>query len=476
MSNYQGFIKPYASRFVFLSRSVDSILVVLALGLIGWYYNLNIPSEVWVAGLMAGLLFQLLAEFTDIYRSWRAESLWAESRQVVLCWGLCFSIMFAFGQLSPLEETLFVWPRAAQWFISVAALMLGWRMAVRILLRELRSRGLNTRRVAIVGSGRLALEVAQRMHAADWAGYRVHGLFDYNPKLDADEYRQLCSRTEIECATIGSIDELVEKATHGELDSVYIALPMRQEKRIQEIVARLSNSAATVNVVPDLFVFELLHARTFNLNGLPVFSLVGEPMRGMNGWGKRLEDIVLASLILIMIAPLLLAIALMVKLTSRGPALFKQQRYGLDGKPIKVWKFRTMTVMENGSDFKQATKGDNRITPVGAFLRKTSLDELPQFFNVLQGSMSIVGPRPHAVAHNEEFRVQVKNYMRRHKIKPGITGWAQINGWRGETDTLEKMEKRVEYDLHYIQNWSVWWDLKIIAKTVFKGFVGKNVY
>lgn len=476
MSNYQGFIKPYASRFGFLSRSLDSLLIVLALGLIGWFYALTIPSEVWIAGLLAGLLFQILAEFTDIYRSWRAESLWAESRQVVLCWVLCFGIMFIFGQWSSLENTLFAWPRAAQWFISVAALMLGWRMAVRMLLRQLRTQGFNTRTVAIVGSGRLAVEVAQRMYAADWAGYQIRGLFDYNPKLSDDEYRQLCNRTEIEYPTIGSIDELVEKATSGQFDSIYIALPMREEKRIQEILTRLSNSAVTVNVVPDLFVFELLHARTFNLNGLPVFSLVGEPMRGMNGWGKRLEDIVLASLILTLIAPLLLVIALLVKVTSPGPALFKQQRYGLDGKPIKVWKFRTMTVMENGSDFKQATKGDNRITRVGAFLRKTSLDELPQFFNVLQGSMSIVGPRPHAVAHNEEFRVQVKNYMRRHKIKPGITGWAQINGWRGETDTLEKMEKRVEYDLHYIQNWSVWWDLKIIAKTIFKGFVGKNVY
>lgn len=476
MSNYQGFIKPYSSRFGFLSRSVDSLLIVLALKLIGWFYQVTLPSEVWVAGLLAGLLFQILAEFTDIYRSWRAESLWAETRQVVLCWGLCFVTMFCFGQLSSLEQTLFSWPRAAQWFASVAGLMLVWRMSVRMLLRELRARGYNTRKVAIVGSSKLATEVASRMKAADWAGYKIHGFFDYSPQQANDQFRQLCARTDVERQTVGSIDELVEIACGGQVDSIYIALPLREEQRIQEILSRLSNSTATVNVVPDLFVFELLHARTFNLNGLPVFSLVGEPMRGMSGWGKRVEDIILAALILTLIAPLLLVVAAMIKLTSRGPALFKQQRYGLDGKPIKVWKFRTMTVMENGSDFKQATKGDNRITPVGAFLRKTSLDELPQFFNVLQGSMSIVGPRPHAVAHNEEFRGQVKNYMRRHKIKPGITGWAQINGWRGETDTLEKMEKRVEYDLHYIQNWSVWWDLKIIAKTVFKGFIGKNVY
>jgi putative colanic acid biosynthesis UDP-glucose lipid carrier transferase len=246
--------------------------------------------------------------------------------------------------------------------------------------------------------------------------------------------------------------------------------------RINGLLDRLSNSTATVYVVPDLFVFELMNAHQVNLNGLPAISLIGEPLNGWASWVKRLEDIVLSSLILMLIAVPMIAIALAVKLTSKGPAIFKQIRYGEDGKPIEVWKFRSMTVMENGDDFVQATKGDMRITRVGEFIRKTSLDELPQFINVLQGRMSIVGPRPHAVAHNEEFRGVIKGYMRRHKIKPGITGWAQINGWRGETDTLEKMEKRVECDIQYLKHWSLWLDLKIIFLTVFKGFVNKNAY
>jgi putative colanic acid biosynthesis UDP-glucose lipid carrier transferase len=191
---------------------------------------------------------------------------------------------------------------------------------------------------------------------------------------------------------------------------------------------------------------------------------------------KRMEDIILSLFILLLISPLLIIISLAVKITSPGPVIFRQTRYGMDGKPIKVWKFRSMVVMENDTEVKQATKDDVRVTAVGKFLRRTSLDELPQFFNVLFGEMSIVGPRPHAVSHNEQYRSLIEGYMLRHKVKPGITGWAQINGWRGETDTLDKMEKRIEFDLEYIRSWSVWLDLKIIIMTIFKGFVNKSAY
>jgi putative colanic acid biosynthesis UDP-glucose lipid carrier transferase len=188
------------------------------------------------------------------------------------------------------------------------------------------------------------------------------------------------------------------------------------------------------------------------------------------------EDLALATIILVLTSPLLCWIAIKVKWSSPGPVIFKQKRYGINGKEIKVYKFRSMTTQDDGSIIKQATKGDSRVTPFGAFIRRTSLDELPQFINVLQGKMSIVGPRPHAIAHNEQYRKLVPKYMQRHLVKPGITGWAQINGWRGETDTLEKMEKRVEFDLHYINNWSLWFDLRIIFLTIFKGFVDKNAY
>ena len=223
-------------------------------------------------------------------------------------------------------------------------------------------------------------------------------------------------------------------------------------------------------------MFELLHARSESINGLASISIFDSPMDGASRVVKRVEDIVLSSLILLMIALPLVLIAIAIKLTSPGPVLFRQRRYGLDGRPIMVWKFRSMSVQENGDNVRQATRNDARITPLGAFLRRTSLDELPQFFNVLRGDMSIVGPRPHAVAHNEQYRKQVSGYMLRHKVKPGITGWAQINGWRGETDTLDKMQKRVEFDLEYIEHWSIWLDIKIILLTLFKGFLNKNAF
>lgn len=478
MSNDNGLIKPYASQFAFVSRCLDSTLIVFSVGLIAWLGDIPLNSDIWIAGFLSGLLHQILADFTEIYRSWRSETLWAEARQVIMCWMIGFSVIFTIGQFSPVQDTLFTWPMFVQWFFVALALLLLWRLLVRIGLRYLRSHGYNTRAAAIVGTGPLAQKVASRLDSATWAGYRLDGFYDDRQKAEPlnSECRRAAGYDEDACVSVGGFDLLVEKAVSGQLDSVYIAMPMRAESRIRELLDRLANSTATVYVVPDLFVFELLYARSINLNGLPAFGLIGEPMRGLNGWLKRGEDVVVSSIILLMIMPLMLFIAALVKLTSHGPAIFKQQRYGMDGKPIEVWKFRTMKVMENGKSFRQATKDDDRITRVGSFLRKTSLDELPQFFNVLQGSMSIVGPRPHAIAHNEEFRCQIKSYMRRHKIKPGITGWAQINGWRGETDTLEKMEKRIEHDLHYIHHWSVWWDVKIIFQTIFKGFVGKNAY
>jgi len=219
-----------------------------------------------------------------------------------------------------------------------------------------------------------------------------------------------------------------------------------------------------------------MNMRWSSIGHIGAISLLESPLIGTSEWLKRFGDLLFASGILAIIMIPMLVIALSIKLTSKGPILFKQKRFGLDGKEIKVWKFRSMSVCEDGDQVIQATKNDSRITPVGSFLRKTSLDELPQFFNVLQGSMSVVGPRPHAVSHNEEYRVLIGGYMLRHMVKPGITGWAQINGWRGETDSLDKMEGRVEHDLWYIKHWSVWLDIKIIFLTVFRGFVDKNAY
>jgi putative colanic acid biosynthesis UDP-glucose lipid carrier transferase len=267
----------------------------------------------------------------------------------------------------------------------------------------------------------------------------------------------------------------VSKARSGGFDLLYIALPLRDEAVIRFLLDALADSSVVVKYAPDLLGFELLHSSWSDINGIPVVHLQDSPIRGMSALLKCLEDVVLSLVILLLISPVLILTALAIKLTSSGPVLFKQTRYGLNGKPIKVWKFRSMTVCEDGA-ISQATKNDVRVTRVGAFIRRTSIDEMPQFFNVLGGSMSIVGPRPHAVVHNEEFRKIAPSYMRRHLVKPGITGWAQVNGWRGETDSEEKILKRTEFDLYYIQHWSIWFDIKIVFLTILKGFFNQNAY
>jgi putative colanic acid biosynthesis UDP-glucose lipid carrier transferase len=267
-------------------------------------------------------------------------------------------------------------------------------------------------------------------------------------------------------ALLGKIDQLAHIAQQNRIQIIYLSLPMASQPRILHILDELKDTTASIYFVPDMFVTDLIQGHPSVVCGMPVISVCETPFRGFDGAVKRLSDVVFSALILLLITPVLIAIAIAVKLGSPGPIIFKQRRYGLDGEEILVYKFRSMTVTEDGSAIQQATKNDSRITPLGAFLRKTSLDELPQFINVLQGRMSIVGPRPHAVAHNELYRKLIKGYMVRHKVKPGITGWAQVNGYRGETETLDKMQGRIDYDLDYLRNWSLRLDIHIILKTV----------
>jgi putative colanic acid biosynthesis UDP-glucose lipid carrier transferase len=258
---------------------------------------------------------------------------------------------------------------------------------------------------------------------------------------------------------------------------VYLTLSPQTEQKIQSLLKELADSMVSVYFVPDIFLLDLmLGGSIIFFENLPVISFRETPIRGINAFLKRIEDLVVAGFILLIASPLLLAIAVGVKLTSQGPVIFKQWRYGLNGRPIQVYKFRTMNVNEDGYDFTQATKDDSRITPFGAFLRQTSLDELPQLINVIQGRMSLVGPRPHPVAMNEQYRKSVPGYMLRHKVKPGLTGLAQIKGFRGETDTLEKIERRVEYDLEYLRQWSLVMDLEILLRTILTGAWRTNAY
>jgi putative colanic acid biosynthesis UDP-glucose lipid carrier transferase len=260
------------------------------------------------------------------------------------------------------------------------------------------------------------------------------------------------------------------------IDLIYIALPMASQPRILRLLEELHDTTASIYFAPDIYLIDLIQARVDTIGGLPVIAVCESPFYGASGLIKRVSDIVLASAILALISPLMLAIAIGVKLTSPGPALFKQRRYGLDGREIVVYKFRTMRVLEDGNVIRQATRDDPRVTHFGEFLRASSLDELPQFINVLQGRMSVVGPRPHAVAHNEMYRKLIRSYMIRHKVRPGITGLAQVNGLRGETSSLDSMQMRIEHDLAYLRNWSLLLDLQIVLKTIFVVLRRQNAY
>ncbi|WJG23668.1 undecaprenyl-phosphate glucose phosphotransferase [Vibrio furnissii] len=365
--------------------------------------------------------------------------------------------------ITNLNNTIFY-----QWYVLLLVCLAAVRMVTISIVRLVRKSMNKKRRVAVIGliPGGLTIERAL-MRAHRPQDLEITFYDDRNENRFAYPIRSPMK---------GKVAPLIELAKEGGIDEVFIALPMVARDRIRHYLDELSDSTVDTYLVPDLYTYNLNVSQLKRIGGVQTFSIFSSPFDGMGKVIKRIEDIVIGSMIALLISPVLIAVAVGVKLSSPGPVLFKQDRYGLGGKKIKVWKFRSMKVMENDAVVTQATKNDPRVTKFGAFIRRTSLDELPQFLNVLQGSMSIVGPRPHAVAHNEQYRKIVDNYMIRHKIKPGITGWAQINGYRGETETVDKMEKRVRYDIQYMQNWSLWLDIKIIFLTVFKGFVSETAY
>jgi putative colanic acid biosynthesis UDP-glucose lipid carrier transferase len=281
---------------------------------------------------------------------------------------------------------------------------------------------------------------------------------------------------EADAKLVGSLSDMSQYVKDNRTDVIFIALPIRHVKRVMNLLDDLRDTTASIYYVPDIFVFDLIQARSGEIHGIPVVAMCETPFYGYRGVAKRLTDVGFSVVILLLLLPLLVLIAIVVKLSSPGPIIFKQHRYGLDGREISVYKFRTMRVTEDGAYIRQASKSDSRITRFGGVLRRSSMDELPQLINVLQGRMSLVGPRPHAVAHNEEYRKLIKGYMVRHKVLPGITGLAQVNGCRGETSQLEEMEARVNFDLDYLRHWSPMLDIKIILLTIVKVFRDDKAY
>ena len=452
-----------------LFRLLDLSGIALSLIISMWLYGININIYYIFAGTIAMLVYLLISAAFNIYHIEPGKAMKRRAGSVILSSLLTFLALLV---LAYLTKTTGNYSRVtiSIWFILMPVILVLWRIiACRMLVKKYQQNK-NLKRVAVLGANKVGNDIARKMQEDISLGYNFIGFFDDRTEADERIPKELVGSIK------GSFDDVIKSACARQIDVLYIALPLAAEQRIITLLDELSDSAIAVHIIPNFFIYNILHARWHNIGPYQALSIYDTPFYGAGSLVKKAEDMIVASIIVALTSLPMLLIAIAIKLTSPGPVIFKQKRYGINGKELMVYKFRSMTSCDNGDVIKQAEKNDSRITKVGAFLRKTSLDELPQFFNVLDGSMSVVGPRPHAVAHNEEYRHQVGSYMLRHLVKPGITGWAQINGYRGETKTIEQMEKRIEYDLYYIRNWSLTWDIKIIIMTVFKGFVNKNAY
>ena len=469
MSPVSRGISFHESLFYSLHRFADAVVICLVTRFAFGYTEGKSLPELLTIAMATVLVYHFVSELSGLYRSWRGTRLRREIGCVLLTWCYTVPVLLGIGLLTKQNAT-YTYESKLIWILVTPIAIAAGRFVMRKFQQRLRARGFNIRSYAVCGVNELGIQLARNVERAPEMGLRLAGFYDDRP---ADRTTDLPGEVG---SRIGNLDELVHRARRGDFDIVYITFPMRAEERIRNVLAKLADTTASVYIVPDFFVFELLHARWTNVNGLPAVSVFENPLYGVDGLAKRTADLVFGSLILAMVTLPMMLIAAAIKLTSKGPVFFRQLRYGLDGREIPVWKFRTMTCCDNGSEVRQATKNDSRITKIGGLLRRTSLDELPQLFNVIEGSMSLVGPRPHATAHNEQFRSLIDGYMLRHKVKPGITGLAQVSGYRGETETLDKMEKRVACDHRYIREWSFLMDVKILIKTFQVVLLQRNAY
>lgn len=454
-----------------LSRVIDPAIVLFSAVLVHFLYFDNFDI---VPVRMLVLLFSIGGTYSffvlgGLYTQRDGLRLGEALSRLTICFGL---VVLATGLFAFLSKIAYDVSRF--WFgayvVLAYVLLCSYRILHRYYFTWLRKHGHHSQSIVIAGSGSLCAFTIRCLHEQMWMGINVDGIFD-------DELRDDCTEVKLD-GTLQDITKHVEacRSSGNPIDQIWVTLPLSEEEKIKELFESLKDSSTDVCIVPNLLGNQLLNGTKFNIADLSVVNVSEVRLAPFGAWFKIAFDYAAALFAVVILFPVMLGIALLIRFDSPGKILFRQNRYGVDGQEIEVWKFRTMSVTENGDHVQQATVNDVRVTKIGRFLRRTSLDEIPQFFNVLQGRMSVVGPRPHAVSHNEEYRKKIHGYMMRHKIKPGITGWAQVNGWRGETDTLEKMENRVLYDLEYIKNWSAWLDIKIVLLTIVRGFSSDKAY
>jgi putative colanic acid biosynthesis UDP-glucose lipid carrier transferase len=458
-------LKQNAPLFAVLLRALDP-LAALVVGLVAYAaYQPVGDFDQYLAFLLAAML-AIMAVFPGfgLYAPQRGASLAEELRGLLLAWlvlgALAAASLFVTKSGASFSRVwVGVWLSAS--FVATASL----RFAVRIALRRMRRRGWNQRHIVIAGAGSLGHLLADRLDAAPWTGFNVVAFYDDDPAR-----RGTCVRAH---PVRGDIDDLVGAVAQGGIDQVWVTLPLRAEARIRDMLDRLREHAVEIRFVPDIYGFHLLNHSFSEVAGLPVISLTETPMTGVNRVSKAMLDYLLALLALALLSPLMLAIAAAVRLSSPGPALYRQERVTWNGERFRMFKFRTMPIdAESGTGPVWSRRQEARATPVGRFLRRFSLDELPQLFNVLRGEMSLVGPRPERPEFVEQFRREIPGYMQKHLVKAGITGWAQVNDLRGDTDIAQ----RINYDLYYIEHWSAWFDLRILALTLWHILTSRNAH
>ena len=450
-----------------VERGLAPAVSVLSLWAWMWVYGVRFELPYQLLSVLAFLASILIFRGRRAWEPFARRNTWAMTGSVTMAWVALFLLLLLTAYATQTSE-IFSRRVILTWFVATPPLLVMAQLAANRLMLPVMYSGDRSRRAVIAGANELGQSLATRIRQDPAIGMQLVGFFDDRSaeRLGSSPAGRI----------LGGLAELPSYMRENQVDVIFIALPIRNVQRVSDLIDELFDTTVSIYFIPDIFVFDLIQSRTTDIGGMPAIALCETPFYGPSGAIKRASDIVLGSLMLLVLSPLLLLIALIIKLTSPGRVIFKQRRYGLDGEEITVYKFRSMRVTEDGAEIKQATRDDPRITPIGRILRKYSLDELPQIINVLQGRMSIVGPRPHAVAHNEEYRALIKGYMLRHKVRPGITGLAQISGYRGETKDLEDMRKRVEYDLDYLRDWSLGLDLSIIFRTIAIVFGDEKAY
>jgi len=460
----QGYLKEHSSGLLWAMRILD-VMVSLIFCLFAYHHVFGeeaIRPHYEIAIIISVLVQMLVFHAYSLYRAWRGIDYLQEMTVVFLAWVTVFAIQVFLAAITKTTES---YSRAwlLLWFTFGGTAIILFRHALRMVLKKMRAKGYNLRHIVIIASGDIGYRAYQTITASPASGFNVIGYFtdDSTPEFDSTQTH------------VGRLEEVSDFITSHQVDQVWLAAPLSEAILIERIVKELQGTSLDLRLIPDIFGLRLINHSVSNIAGLSVINISVSPMEGISLWIKTLEDKVLATLLLLLVFPLMLVIALAVKVSGPGPVLYRQTRLSWNLREFEMYKFRTMPWgTEDASGPVRATSGEHRATPVGKFLRRTSLDELPQFWNVIKGDMSIVGPRPERPAFVQELKHEVPSYMQKHMVKAGITGWAQVNGWRGDTN----MHERIEHDLYYIDNWSLWLDFKIILMTLFTGLVHKNAY